>query len=44
MSALQQAIMVAGSAVSDGYAVGKAFDRKVARVGEACRQECIAAL
>ena len=34
--------MVAGSATTDGYAVGKAFDRKVARVGEACRQEGIA--
>ena len=41
VSALQSA-MVAGSATTDGYAVGKAFDRKVARVGEACRQEGIA--
>ena len=41
VSALQQA-MVAGSASTDGFAVGKAFDRKVARVGEACRQEGIA--
>ena len=31
--------MVAGSATADGYAVKKAFDRKVARVGEACRQQ-----
>ena len=31
--------MVAGSATTDGYAVKKAFDRKVARVGEACRQQ-----
>ena len=41
VSALQQA-MVAGSATTNGFAVGKAFDRKVARVGEACRQEGIA--
>ena len=41
VSALQQA-MVAGSATTDGFAVGKASDRKVARVGEACRQEGIA--
>jgi len=41
VSALQQA-MVAGSVVSDGYAVTKAFDRKLARVGEACRQQGLA--
>ena len=34
--------MVAGSATTDGFAVGKAFDRKIAKVGEACRQEGIA--
>ena len=38
VSALQSA-MVAGSANTDGFAVKKAFDRKVARVGEACRQQ-----
>ena len=31
--------MVAGSATTDGYAVKKAFDRKIGRVGEACRQQ-----
>ena len=41
VSALQNA-MVAGSATTDSYAVTRAFDRKVARVGEACRQEGIA--
>ena len=41
VSALQGA-MVAGSAATDGFAVGKAFDRKIAKVGEACRQEGIA--
>ena len=41
VSALQQA-MVAGSAVTDGYALTKAFDRKIARVGEACRQQGLA--
>ena len=40
VSALQAA-MVAGSATTDSYAVGKAFERKVARVGEACRQQGI---
>ena len=34
--------LVAGSVVSDGYAVTKAFDRKLARVGEACRQQGLA--
>ena len=33
---------MAGSATTDSYAVTRAFDRKVARVGEACRQEGIA--
>ena len=41
VSALQQA-MVAGSAATDGFAVTKAFDRKLARVGEACRQQGLA--
>ena len=41
VSALQQA-MVAGSVVSDGYAVTKAFDRKLAREGEACRKQGLA--
>ena len=41
VSALQGA-MLAGSATTDGFAVGKAFDRKIAKVGEACRQEGIA--
>ena len=41
VSALQQA-MVAGSASTDGYAVTKAFERKLARVGEACRQQGLA--
>ena len=34
--------MVAGSATTDGFAVGKAFDQKIAKVGEVCRQEGIA--
>ena len=33
--------MLAGSATSDGYALTKAFDRKVAKAGEACRQQGI---
>ena len=41
VSALQNA-MVARSATTNSYAVTRAFDRKVARVGEACRQEGIA--
>ena len=40
VSALQQA-MVGGSATTDGFALSKAFDRKVAKVGEACRQQGI---
>ena len=33
--------MLVGSATSDGYALTKAFDRKVAKAGEACRQQDI---
>ena len=40
VSALQSA-MVAGSATTDGYALQRAFDRKVANAGEACRREGI---
>ena len=40
VSALQQA-MLAGSAATDSYAVTKAFERKVAKAGEACRAEGI---
>ena len=40
VSALQPA-MVAGSATTDNFAVTKAFQRKVAKAGEACRQEGI---
>ena len=40
VSALQAA-MVAGSATTDGYAVTKAFERKIAKAGEACRAEGI---
>ena len=40
VSALQAA-MVAGSAATDGYAVTKAFERKIAKAGEACRAEGI---
>ena len=40
VSALQHA-MLAGSATTDGYAVTKAFDRKIAKAGEACRAEGI---
>ena len=43
VSALQAA-MVAGSATTDGFALQKAFERKVARVGEACRQQGISFL
>ena len=31
-----------GAATTDGYALKKAFDRKVARVGEPCRQAGLA--
>ena len=41
VSALQRAL-VAGSATTDGYAVTRAFERKVANAGEACRAEGIA--
>ena len=34
--------MVQGAATTDGYALKKAFDRKVARVGEPCRQAGLA--
>ena len=40
VSALQNA-MVAGSATTDGYALQRALDRKVANAGEACRREGI---
>ena len=40
VSALQSA-MLAGSAATDGYAVTRAFERKVAKAGEACRAEGI---
>ena len=40
VNALQRAMM-AGSATTDGYALTRAFDRKVANAGEACRNEGI---
>ena len=33
-----QRAMVAGAAATDGFALQKAFDRKVAKAGEDCRQ------
>ena len=41
VSPLQRA-MVAGAAETDGYALNEAFRRKVAKAGEACRQQGIA--
>ena len=41
MLSYMQAMLV-GSAASDGYAFAKAFDRKIGRVGEACRQQGLA--
>ena len=43
VSALQTA-MVTGSATTDGFALQKAFERKIARVGEACSQQGISFL
>ena len=41
VSPLQRA-MVAGAAATDGYALTKAFDRKVAKAAEDCRQAGLA--
>ena len=41
ISPLQQA-MVQGAAATDGFALNKAFERKVARAGEPCRQAGLA--